>query len=213
MNAGLRARIALLGLVLLSGRIALLRQPASVPARQPLSAFPLQVAGWHGRDAFPFDADTERVLAADQYLNRAYVAPTSATTSVINLYIAYYGSQQQGDSIHSPQNCLPGSGWVPVEKSRILLDAGGQEVPINRYLIEKNGVRQLVLYWFQGRGRIVANEFANKAYLMADALRLGRTDGALVRIITPIDARRPDADPLAREFARTLLSYLPRWLS
>jgi EpsI family protein len=122
------------------------------------------------------------VLGADEYLNRRYVRPDGAA---VDLFVAYYRSQQHGDAIHSPRNCLPGAGWEPVSQSETTLRAGGEPVSVNRYVIRKGLDRRVVFYWYQGRGRVVSNEYANKGWLVIDAMRTGRTDGGLVRAITP----------------------------
>ena len=94
----------------------------------------------------------------------------------VGLYAGYYRSQRQGDTIHSPQNCLPGAGWRPVSSATINLTSPGGSVPVNQYVIQKGLDQQVVLYWYQGRGRVVANEYANKALLMWDAATLQRTN-------------------------------------
>lgn len=137
--------------------------------------------------------------------------------STVGLYIAYYGSQRQGESIHSPQNCLPGSGWQPVSSMRTTLDAAGASLPINRYVVQKGVERQVVLYWYQGRGRVVANEYLNKFWLMVDQARLGRSNAALVRIVAPaasaddkaLHAASAAADQFARALYPRLSPYLP----
>jgi EpsI family protein len=164
---------------------------------------------WRGQDQPPFDAATTQILGADDYLNRVY---THSAHGGVGLYVGYYGSQQQGDAIHSPQNCLPGNGWQPVSHSRTSLDAVTGRFSVNRYVVQKRGERLLVFYWFQGRGRVVANEYLNKGYLLHDALRLGRTDSALVRLITPVTDRLASADAVGEVFARVLLPQLVRWL-
>jgi EpsI family protein len=152
-------------------------------SRAPLAELPATIAAWHGRDAAPFDDDIVAELGVDDYINRHYVRDARPSVA---LYVGYYASQRQGDTIHSPQNCLPGAGWRPVSSERVTLDAGGTPIEVNRYLIQKGVERQAVLYWYQGRGRVVANEYANKLWLMFDAARLRRTNGALVRMITPV---------------------------
>ena len=151
--------------------------------RTPLALLPPTIDGWQGRAATPFADDVVAALGVDDYVNRHYERDGRP---VISLYVGYYGSQRQGDTIHSPQNCLPGAGWQPVASERVTLDAGGTRIEVNRYLIQKGVDRQAVLYWYQGRGRVVANEYANKAWLMIDAARLRRTNGGLVRLITPV---------------------------
>ena len=175
-------------------------------ARDPLATIPYELGPWTGRDTQPLADDIVAVLGVDDYVQRIYV---NAAGVPVNLYAGYYHSQRQGDAIHSPQNCLPGSGWRPVSSTTITLTSGGRVVPVNQYVIQKGLAQQVVLYWYQGRGRVVANEYKNKALLMWDAATLNRTNGGLVRVIVPItqgvDARRE-----AAAFASTLLPQLER---
>jgi EpsI family protein len=178
--------------------------------RQPLSAFPTQIGDWRSRGEEPLEDDVLQVLGVDEYVNRTYVDQASVP---LNLYIGYYASQRTGSTIHSPQNCLPGSGWQPVESSRIQLTAGGMTFPVNRYVIQKGMTRQVVYYWYQGRGRIVANDYANKLWLMVDAARLHRTNGSLVRIVVPESSElATDADRAAADFSRGIAPRLPAYL-
>jgi EpsI family protein len=174
-------------------------QPVS---RSSLTTFPRTIGSWTAAVDAPLGDDVLRVLGVDDFVSRTY---TNASGEPVNLYVGYYASQRQGDTIHSPQNCLPGAGWQPVESSRTSLDVDGASLPVNRYVIEKGPERQVVLYWYQGRGRVVANEYANKLWLMVDAARLRRTNGSLVRIIAP---RERDAV----EFARAVFPRLPEYL-
>jgi EpsI family protein len=172
--------------------------------RAPLASLPLTLDGWEGRDATPFADDLVAALGVDDYINRYYARGTPP----VALYVGYYASQRQGDTIHSPQNCLPGAGWQPVSSERVTLQANGIPVDVNRYVIQKGLERQAVLYWYQGRGRVVANEYANKAWLMLDAARLRRTNGALVRIITPIVSTPAAAFDELSAFTATLFPRL-----
>lgn len=165
------------------------REEVQVP-RTPLAELPMSIAEWHGRDAAPLADDIVAALGVDDYINRHYARDGHPSVAI---YVGYYASQRQGDTIHSPQNCLPGAGWRPVSSERVTIDAGGSPIEVNRYLIQKGVERQAVLYWYQGRGRVVANEYANKVWLMFDAARLGRTDGGLVRLITPVLTGPPEA--------------------
>jgi EpsI family protein len=181
-----------------------------VVTRAPLAELPLQVDRWHGRDSAPFDDDIVAQLGVDDYVNRAYAPPAGA--SPILLYAGYYASQRQGDSIHSPQNCLPGAGWQPVASGRLDVEAGGRVLTVNRYVIQKGLDRQVVLYWYQGRGRVVANEYANKALLMFDAARLNRTSGGLVRVMTPVVTTAEAATDELAAFVAALFPHLERHL-
>jgi EpsI family protein len=158
------------------------REEAPV-ARASLTELPMTLGEWQGRDAAPFDDDIVTALGVDDYINRHYIRDGHPSVAI---YVGYYASQRQGDTIHSPQNCLPGAGWRPVSFERVTIDAAGTRIPANRYLIQKGIEKQAVVYWYQGRGRVVANEYANKLWLMFDAATLGRTNGSLVRMITPV---------------------------
>jgi EpsI family protein len=185
-----------------------------IPSRLPLSAFPAQLGNWSGRDV-ELDKDTLEVLGPGDFLVRDYYTPDEAEPT--DLYIAYFPSQRAGDTIHSPKNCLPGSGWTPVENSRVILALPGHgPFPANRYIIEKAGARQLVLYWYWAHNRGVASEYWAKFYLIKDSIRMNRSDGALVRIVTPMfPGESPDAAqqrllPFASHLVPLLNDYIPR---
>lgn len=180
--------------------------PENVPRRVSLADAPDTIGAWRGYDAPPLEDDLIAQLGVDDYINRQYT--TGASAPPISIYVGYYASQRQGDTIHSPQNCLPGAGWQPVFSDRGTVHAGARAFPVNRFVIQKGMDRQAVLYWYQGRGRIVANEFANKGWLMLDAARLRRTDGGLVRIITPIDSTREAAFATLAAFSAALFPHL-----
>jgi EpsI family protein len=174
--------------------------------REPLAALSHAIDGWQGREARPLADDVVALLGVDDYIHRTYV---SATGAPVALYAGYYRSQRQGDTIHSPQNCLPGAGWHPVSSTTITLESAGRRVPVNQYVIQKGLDQQVVVYWYQGRGRVVANEYANKALLMWDAATVQRTSGGLVRVMSPITPGRDAAAEVAA-FATALLPRLER---
>jgi EpsI family protein len=183
--------------------------PREVPLDTPLSGLPLQLEQWRGSNGPPLDPEVARVLRADDYVNRVYQRVDGL---VAGLWVAFYASQRQGDAIHSPLNCLPGTGWTPVDHTRPVLNVSGRSLRVNRYLVQKRGERQVVLYWYQGRGRTIASEYANKAYLLVDAFRRRRTDGALVRVSAPVVGDEHRADRAAVEFIAALQPQLARWL-
>jgi len=203
-----RAAIAiaiLLGASLVSSR-AIRADEAQVP-REPLATLPSTIDGWQGRSA-PLADDVLAQLGVDDYVNRTYVKGNAP----IGLYIGYYASQRQGDTIHSPQNCLPGAGWHPVSSRIRELSAGGRTLRVNEYVIEKGMSRQVALYWYQGRGRVIANEYANKALLMLDAATLHRTNGGLVRVLAPVTVSTEETTKDAATFATALFPFLDRYL-
>jgi EpsI family protein len=143
------------------------------------------------------------VLRADDYLNRIY---RSESGQLAGFFVGYYGSQRHGSTIHSPLNCLPGAGWQPVETNRVALVSAehgltGGPVMVNRVVVQKGEERQLVLYWYQTKNRVVASEYWSKIFLVTDAFTSRRTDAALVRVVVPIDPRSPNAEAIAAERA------------
>jgi EpsI family protein len=172
---------------------------------------PERIGRWTGKDV-ALSAEVLKVLGDGQFLTRVYRAPQEPK---IDLYIAYYRSQRTGATIHSPLNCLPGAGWTPLAFSRIVIPgAGGPSMTVNRYIIGKGSDRQFVLYWYQAHGRIVASEYTAKFYLVSDSIRLNRSDGALVRVITPIqNGESPRlAELRAVDFAVQLDPLLDRYI-
>ena len=149
------------------------------PDHKALVNFPMNISAWNGKQEKLDNAVVEKLGMTD-YLMANYV---DEQHSRINFYIAYYQSQRKGVSPHSPRVCIPGGGWEIVEFERI--EAAGH--PVNRVVIKKGNQRQLVYYWFQGHGRVVANEYINKWYLFLDSIFKNRTDGALVRLSTAVN--------------------------
>jgi exosortase D (VPLPA-CTERM-specific) len=153
------------------------------PARIPLSAYPLAFGDWQASES-RLDTQIEIGLGLDDYV----IADYRRGAEVVNFYAAYYSSQRKGVSPHSPQVCIPGGGWLITGLDRVPVRlADGASFEVNRVLIERGGQRQLVYYWFEQRGRRIANEYAMKWYLLVDALTRNRSDGALVRVTTPVD--------------------------
>ena len=214
MNSWLRF---LLAVVLLAGAGLFLharKQPEDLPRRKDLLSFPVQIGDWVGRDV-PLLADVRNVLGEGEFLVRIYRRPSEEPH--IDFFLAYFPTQRTGSTIHSPQNCLPGAGWVPIESSHMQLTRpDGEAIAVNRYVIARGLDRALVLYWYQAHRRVVASEYWAKFYLVADAIRLNRSDGALVRIVTPL-ARYESlmgGQQRAVKFAQQILplldGYIPR---
>jgi EpsI family protein len=186
-----------------------------VPQHLPLSNFPAQLGSWDSTD-IPLDKDTLAILGAGDFLERVYQDP-SGKLPAVDLFLAYFASQRAGDTIHSPQHCLPGAGWNPDQKQLITLALPGHApFPANRYVISKGESRRLVLYWYWAHDRGVANEYWAKYYLVADAIRMNRSDGALVRITLPmLPGESPEAAeqrvlPFASNVVPLLNEYIPR---
>jgi EpsI family protein len=184
--------------------------------RQSFSEFPMTLGSWRAVVDPPIEEDILKVLGVDDYLSRVYY---KGNGDAAGLYMGFYGSQRQGDTIHSPQNCLPGAGWEPISEGRLQMnnvDGAGRNITVNRYVIQKGLDRNLVLYWYHGRGRVVASEYTSRALLIRDAIVTNRTDGSLVRVIVPAkttdgsDMSAPEA--LAQEFVRIIFPSLDSFL-
>jgi EpsI family protein len=185
-----------------------------VPPRSAMATLPNRVGAWEGRPQATMSAKIIAVLGVDDYVDRLYLSKTEPS---VGLYVGYYKSQRQGDTMHSPLNCLPGAGWQPVKQDRTsfaVTDGAGRQrdIKVNQFVIQKGLDRLMVIYWYQSHGRIIASEYASKMYMVYDAMRLNRTDAAMVRVITPIlgtDASdEADAARRAKTFVQELFPSL-----
>ena len=195
-------------------------QSEPVALRTPLASFPTDVAGWKSTRSIEFDPKIVAVLGVTEYLNRVYVGEQDRAQ--VGLYVGYYKSQRQGESIHSPLNCLPGSGWQPIKSGRAVIqipaDGSGAAAPsieVNRYIVQKGLDTVLVMYWYQSHGRVIASEYWGKFYMVADALRLNRTDAAMIRVMVPIvnPAATEAAERTATNFVQAMVQLLGRHLA
>jgi EpsI family protein len=199
--------------VLLAGTAVLLRardRGEILPPHLAVQEFPKEIGAWFGQDV-PLQPEVRQILGDGDFLVRFYRAPGQP---YIDFFLAYFPTQRTGSTIHSPQNCLPGSGWIPAGLKRIELTNRGKAALVNRYIIAKGLDRQLVLYWYQSNGRIVASEYWAKFFLVADSIRRNRSDGALVRVVTPVasDESIESAEQRALDFARQALPQLDRFV-
>jgi EpsI family protein len=180
-------------------------------ARKDLKDFPNQLGAWQqlGPDQ-RFDDATLSVLRASDYLMRNY---RSAAGQGGNLYIGYYASQRDGATYHSPLNCLPGSGWTMSAPGLVTIAPPGKApFEANRYVIENGSTKELLIYWYQGRGRAVASEYWGKVYTVIDSVRLRRSDGAMVRVMVPVGPSETAALAAATELAASASTLLPEFI-
>ncbi|HKP45007.1 MAG TPA: EpsI family protein [Pyrinomonadaceae bacterium] len=180
--------------------------------RKHLKDFPKQISSWNqtGTDD-EIDDKTMAVLRASDYLLRDY---RSSDGRVLNFYVGYYASQRDGATYHSPLNCLPGSGWVMSDPDRVTVTPKGRPSFVaNKYVIQNGYHKEVLLYWYQGRGRAIASEYWGKVYTVIDSVRRRRSDGAMIRITTPIqeseDAALKASIALASETSTILPEFIP----
>ena len=206
----------------------------SIKSKKDFQAFPLTVADrWKGKE-LGLEEKVLKVLKLTDYMMRVYwpsedsqhakistVSQTNVPISLKNeeatpvwLYVGYYESQRTGSTYHSPKNCLPGAGWQFVEAEHVTVPVGeGQNQVINRVLIEKGLEQQIILYWYQDRGRVIASEYWAKGYMIWDAITKNRTDGSLVRVSIPVKTSPEAAYQHGIQFIQdvwpVLLEFMP----
>jgi EpsI family protein len=181
-------------------------------SRRALKEMPSQVGPWRqvGADQ-RFDQQTESVLRADDYLSRTYQLPDGLAAS---FYVGYYTTQRTGATYHSPLNCLPGSGWEMNEPASITITPadGSPSFEANRYIIQNGDNKQLLIYWYQGRGRKLKSEYWGKIYTVIDSIRRRRSDGAMVRVMVPVGRSEEQALKAAADLAAQISPVLPGFI-
>ena len=202
--------LAKLILVLLGGAVLvnwLYFRDENRVAREGLANFPEVLGEWKQRgDAFTFSEETDRVLGATDYTMREYVSDDG---KVANIYVGYYGSQRVGATYHSPQNCLPAAGWVMLDPQEAeIRTANGTKFTANQYFVENGAYREVMIYWYQGRGRATASEYRDKLNSIVDSILLKRTDGAMVRVMVNVGDDEAGAIEAARQLSAEVAGRL-----
>ena len=184
----------------------------STPLPLPLKVFPASFSDWRTLQEGVVDNETLSVLKADDTLIREYAGPKGDAS----LFIAYFKTQRTGQSPHSPKNCLPGSGFQPLEgeSGRIDVPVSGGSININKYVVARGDDESVVLYWYQSQGRVIADEFAAKFYLIADSIRRHRSDTSLVRVVVAAGngVSREKATETAINFVQAAYPVVSSWL-
>ena len=229
----------LIAVLLLIGTFGLIQSFSSneqLLSNKAFAQFPLTLAEeWKGRE-LGLDEKVLEVLNLSDYMMRVYVpvvakggeeselsegeAQKTQLKSVeadlpVWLYVGFYQSQRTGATYHSPKNCLPGAGWQFMEADYVTIPMPGNvNITINKVLIQKGLEKQVILYWYHDRGRVIASEYWAKGYLVWDAMTKNRTDGSLVRLSVPVkDVTVQEAFDHGVGFLHdlwpTLLEYMP----
>jgi exosortase D (VPLPA-CTERM-specific) len=185
-------------------------RPEIIPERTRFADFPASIGAWRGHASL-MDQTTQNYLGLDDYILSDYSKPKGKP---VNFYVAYYSTQRNGYAPHSPLVCIPGDGWLITHIEQIRYNGLGTELPLNRVIIEKDGTKQIVYYWFDERGRKITNEYWAKWYLFADAITENRTDGSLIRLMTPVfpGETERDADERLQSFMRDVVPSLGGYL-
>jgi EpsI family protein len=178
---------------------------APEPLVEPLETIPRQIDGWMGSEDHRLDAATEAVLKPTAYLSRLY----RRGNVMLDFFTAFYALQEAGETMHSPRNCLPGSGWEVWRHQTVDVTVEGQTVTLNSYGVQNGTRRMVVLYWYQTPERIVASEYYAKVCLVWDAVLRSHTSGSIVRIVAP---DQPESIQAALEFAVDVIPQVQRCL-
>ena len=213
MNSVLRSKYFRVLTVVLIVQAALFYSASrgeGTPLARPLADMPAALGNWIMTGQGVVDADTEAVLRADDTVIRSYQGPTGAGAS---LFIAYFKTQRAGAAPHSPKNCLPGAGFQPVESGNIDIPVAGKSIHINRYVVSNGDIEDVVLYWYQSQGRVIADEFAAKFYLIADSIRRHRSDTSLVRVVVQAaPGMRDQATRQGVDFVQAAYPVVSNWI-
>jgi EpsI family protein len=180
--------------------------------RKNLSDFPTVLGSWNSISDQRIDDQSMKVLQVDDYFMRNY---RNSEGKIISLYIGYFKSQREGKGIHSPRQCLPGAGWVPVHMTVHQVTVAGHNpdtVSVNKFVMGKGLERQLYLFWYHGRGRVYASEYWNKVYLIWDGLTKRRTDGALIRVNSSVVGNTEDALKTQSDFIQIIVPLFKEYI-
>jgi EpsI family protein len=211
-NPGIIGRMVVVGVMLLlsSWAVRTVGHGASVALRQPFSQFPNRLDVWQGED-LRFESRIENRLKVTDYVSKIYRA---GPDKIVHLYVGFYSSQQHGEMIHSPKNCLPGNGWYVADRGTAVLNIEPfLPFEVNSYTVENGIDRQVVLYWYQqSGGRIVTNEYLGRVHLVLDSLTKNRSDAALIRVSVQFEEDSADAVRTGRDFLRVAYPALAQFL-
>ncbi|THI88245.1 MAG: VPLPA-CTERM-specific exosortase XrtD [Nitrospira sp. CG24A] len=200
----------LLGITVVSFQVV--GREEAPPSRQSFLEFPMHLAEWHG-EPMAMERQYVDVLRFDDYLLANYQGPGGP----INVYAAYYRSQKSGQATHSPKTCIPGGGWEITALNEVVVPAGlgaANGFRANRVAIQKGAQRQVVLYWFKQRNRLVTSEYLVKFFLLWDGVTMRRSDGALIRLVTAVEPGETEgaADQRVMQMAAAVHPLLPSYV-
>lgn len=192
--------------------LGMINQSEQVLPNKEFSTFPMEISGWHGKKS-GFAAEIYDVLGVDDSILANY---TDTQGNLVQLYVGFYQSQKEGDLIHSPKNCMPGAGWnitdTIIETIQVRSGETSKPIKVIKLMLRKGSEKQVVLYWFQSRGRIIASEYMQKIWLVIDSVTKRRTDGSFVRLISPVLKDEKQALENLKAFARDLYPFLEEYI-
>ena len=197
-------------LIAAAGLTTLFSHSERIKPNRPFSQFPLEIGPWRGATS-QMDEEVYNILGVEDYIMANF---SNGKGLGVNLYVGFYQSQSKGDLIHSPKNCMPGAGWNIVQSAVIPIELpkSDKTIKIARLLLNKDGQKQVVYYWFQSRGRIISSEYMQKIWLVLDSITKSRTDGSFVRLIAPVIKNEADTERLLTQFADDIYPILNQFI-
>lgn len=191
--------------------LAYFNQSEDIEINKSLSGFPLQIGDWQGK-SYQFEQwVNEKTGVDDSFVGRYFIG----SGQYIELYIGYYENQREGDTIHSPKNCMPGSGWNIIESSIVevrMPSAKKSSIKVAKLILQNGSKREMMLYWYHSRGRIIASEYYHKFFLVFDSLSKHRTDGSFIRLISPISKNEQETLALLKRFISLLFPIIQEYI-
>lgn len=198
-------------LLFTAGLTTFVTKSERIKPNKPFSEFPLSIKDWQG-DTGKLDEQVSNILGVEDYILANF--QNTKLQAGVNLYVGFYQSQKEGDIIHSPKNCMPGAGWNIISTSiePVTIDSTNENIKVIKLLLQKGPERQIVLYWFQSRGRIIASEYMQKIWLVVDSITKHRTDGSFVRLVTPVVTDESAALHALKNFAGDIYPILKEYI-
>ena len=183
-----------------------------IKPNKPFDSFPMNIGKWNGTTS-RFDEKIYDILGVDDSVLASY---QSDNGEAVELYVGFYQSQKEGDLIHSPKNCMPGSGWnilkSSIETVDTVKDGKAETIDVIKLILGKGSEKQVMLYWFQSRGRIISSEYMEKIWLVIDSITKHRTDGSFVRLISPVIKSEDETLELLKGFTKDIYPHLNEYL-
>ncbi len=199
--------IIIIGIMLITAALtAFASHSEMIAPNKPFSEFPLELDQWKGQKG-ELDQKVYNILGVEDYILANY---RKVSGEMVNFYVGFYQSQKEGDIIHSPKNCMPGAGWNITDTSieTVPMEDTGTSIKVIKLLLQKGAEKQVVLYWFQSRGRIISSEYMEKIWLVVDSVIKNRTDGSFVRLISPVTVDEETTVQLLKEFVNKVFPAL-----
>ena len=182
------------------------KEVKAVPIKQSLAQFPSTLGDWKVARKRVLAQRVKENLGVEEYIDYTF---TNKLGDRLNLYVSYFSRLGVDGEYHSPQNCMPGGGWQIISLEKVPIEyRNGRTAEINKMIVNNGGQKQLVFYWFQSRGRIIASEYWDRFYTVLDAVVMRRRDGAFIRVLSP-DNDYQKAKQFSQKVAQTLTGYLP----